>query len=37
MVAQACGDEDDGDVSFAVEMERTQFKLPLVRWSYDVR
>ena len=24
-------------MSFAVEMQRTQFKLPLVRFSYDVR
>jgi hypothetical protein len=36
MVEKACGDEDDGDVSFAVEFERTRLKLPLVRFSYDV-
>jgi hypothetical protein len=36
MVQKACGDEDDGDVSFSIEMERTQFKLPLVRFEYDV-
>lgn len=31
MVQKSCGDKADGDVSFSIEMERTQFKLPLVR------
>ena len=36
MVQKACGDEAEEDASFAFTLESATFKLPLVRFSYDV-
>ena len=37
-VFAACGDDpEEGESTFTIELEQTQLKLPLVRFSYDVR